>query len=766
MPKFLVIVESPAKSKTIKKILGQDYKVMASYGHIMDLPKSKLAVDVEHGFTVEYEISKGKAQVVNDIKKAAIEADRIYLCSDQDREGEQISNNILSLLDKKDKAKAVRSTFNEITSKAIKAAIDNPRSIDENLVNSQQARRVLDRIVGYKISPLLWEKIKRGLSAGRVQSVAVRIIVDREREIQAFVPQEYWSITGTFAHEKDSILTHLKLVDSLKVVNSAEDIERSSSNYTFLRIKDKQQAIDLTTQIQTKRPYVVSNTETKEVKATPYPPFHTSSLQMAGANRLGFDAKRTMQIAQSLYEGIDMGSGPIGLITYMRTDSFNISKEAQDECLCLIKQKYGQAFAPDKPNFYRSKAGAQQAHECIRPTHVDITPDDATGRLTPEGLKLYTIIWQRFVASQMTPAVYDATTVDIQSEGDKPVFTFRATGRKTKFAGWTTVYNSEDDEEDTLPVITTGTIVSLNEAKPDQHMTQPPPRYTDASLVKTLEKEGIGRPSTYASIIQTIQDRKYVEKTGRGGKAPFKATDLGMTVTDRLIEGFPNIMDLGFTRSMEQDLDDIEAGTKKYLDVLTNFYEPFAESIKEAKKKMTSIKGGELTDVECPRCKTKLTKLLGSCGYFLKCLAEGCGHSQNPDGSTAKSQREETPFSCDKCGGKVLKATGRFGPYFCCEHYHDKKCDFTMKMDKKGQPQRKVQALKTDIPCDKCKSLMLIRVASRKKEPNAFLSCSKFPKCRESKPLPDTLKKEGDEMVCKFRLLRKKDLEDISKISS
>lgn len=764
MSKFLVIVESPAKSKTIKKILGQDYKVMASYGHIMDLPKSKLAVDVEHGFAVEYEPSKGKSQVIKDIKKAAEEADRIYLCSDSDREGEQISNNILSILSKKDKAKAVRSTFNEITSRAIKEAINNPRNIDENLVNSQQARRVLDRLVGYKISPLLWEKVKRGLSAGRVQSVAVRLIVEREREILAFKPQEYWSILGQFSNQQDRIPANLRLVDDCKVVSSAEEVEKSETSKNFLRIKNKADADKYVDSIKNKPKYSVSNTETKEVKTSPYPPFHTSSLQMASANRLGFDAKRTMQIAQSLYEGVDIGSGPIGLITYMRTDSFNVAKEAQTECLCLIQHKYGQTFVPEKPNFYRSKAGAQQAHECIRPTHVDITPDDARGKLTADGLKLYTIIWQRFVASQMTPAIYDATTVDIQSE-EKPVFTFRATGRKTKFAGWTIVYKSEDDEENTLPPITAGTAVSLNEVKPDQHMTQPPPRYTDGSLVKTLEKEGIGRPSTYASIIQTIQDRKYVEKAGQGGKAPFKATDLGMTVTDRLIEGFPNIMDLGFTRSMEQDLDDIETGTKKYLDVLTNFYGPFSASVKEAKKKMTSTKGGEQTDIECPRCKTKLTKLLGSCGYFLKCLAEGCGHSQNLDGSTAKSQREETSFTCDKCGGKVLKATGRFGPYFCCEHYHDKKCDFTMKINKKGFPQRKLQALKTDITCDKCKAPMVIRVASRKKEPNAFLSCSKFPKCRESKPLPDSLKKEGDEMVCKFRLLRKKDSEDVAKMT-
>jgi len=764
MAKFLVIVESPAKSKTITKILGRDYRVLASYGHVMDLPKSKLGVDVANGFKVEYEVSKEKANVVKDLKKAAELAEKIFLCSDGDREGEAIAANLADLIN--DRSKIVRATFNEITEKAVKAAIANPRGINSNLVDSQQARRVLDRIVGYKISPILWDKIKRGISAGRVQSVAVRIIVEREREILAFKPQEYWSIAGRFFDQKNTISANLRLVDSSKVVSSAEEVEKSETNKSFLRIKDKGSADLFVGTIKAKQQYIVSNTETKEVKTSAYPPFHTSSLQMASANRLGFDAKRTMQIAQSLYEGVDMGSGPIGLITYMRTDSFNIAKEAQDECLALVQQKYGQNFVPEKRNFYKSKAGAQRAHECIRPTHVDLTPEDAKGKLPQEAHRLYTIIWQRFVASQMSPAVYDATSVEIQSEGDKPIFTFRATGRKTKFAGWTAVYQSEDDEENTLPPITSGTKVKIQDVSPDQHMTQPPPRYTDASLVKTLEKEGIGRPSTYASIIQTIQDRKYVEKAGHGGKAPFKATDLGMTVTDSLIQGFPKIMDLGFTRDMEKDLDDIEEGTKKYIDILSSFYKPFEESLKEAKKKMTSTKGGEPTNVDCPKCQTKLIKLLGSFGYFLKCPTEGCGHSQNPDGSTLKSQREETSLVCDKCGGKIVKATGRFGPYYCCEHYHDKKCDFTMKMGKKGLPQRKLKAESTDIKCDKCKAPMVIRVASRKKQPNAFLSCSKFPKCRESKPLPDELKKEGDQMLCKYSEIRKKDQKDAEKLQT
>jgi len=764
MAKFLVIVESPAKSKTITKILGRDYRVLASYGHVMDLPKSKLGVDVANGFKVEYEVSKEKANVVKDLKKAAELAEKIFLCSDGDREGEAIAANLADLIN--DRSKIVRATFNEITEKAVKAAIANPRGINSNLVDSQQARRVLDRIVGYKISPILWDKIKRGISAGRVQSVAVRIIVEREREILAFKPQEYWSIAGRFFDQKNTISANLRLVDSSKVVSSAEEVEKSETNKSFLRIKDKGSADLFVGTIKAKQQYIVSNTETKEVKTSAYPPFHTSSLQMASANRLGFDAKRTMQIAQSLYEGVDMGSGPIGLITYMRTDSFNIAKEAQDECLALVQQKYGQNFVPEKRNFYKSKAGAQRAHECIRPTHVDLTPEDAKGKLPQEAHRLYTIIWQRFVASQMSPAVYDATSVEIQSEGDKPIFTFRATGRKTKFAGWTAVYQSEDDEENTLPPITSGTKVKIQDVSPDQHMTQPPPRYTDASLVKTLEKEGIGRPSTYASIIQTIQDRKYVEKAGHGGKAPFKATDLGMTVTDSLIQGFPKIMDLGFTRDMEKDLDDIEEGTKKYIDILSSFYKPFEESLKEAKKKMTSTKGGEPTNVDCPKCQTKLIKLLGSFGYFLKCPTEGCGHSQNPDGSTLKSQREETSLICDKCGGKIVKATGRFGPYYCCEHYHDKKCDFTMKMGKKGLPQRKLKAESTDIKCDKCKAPMVIRVASRKKQPNAFLSCSKFPKCRESKPLPDELKKEGDQMLCKYSEIRKKDQKDAEKLQT
>lgn len=766
MSKFLVIVESPAKSKTIKKILGADYKIIASYGHIMDLPKSKLGVDTEHGFNVEYEPSKGKNQAIKQIKTEAALAEKIFLCSDPDREGEQIANNILSLLSKTDRAKAVRATFNQITQKAVREAIANPRQIDQNLVAAQQARRVLDRIVGYKISPLLWDKIKRGLSAGRVQSVAVRLIAEREKEIQVFVPEEYWSINGSFSSEGSGIKADLKLIDENKVVSSADELEKSKQSANFIRIDNQQKADDISKQISSKKTFVISKNETKQVKQTAYPPFHTSSLQMSSANRLGFDAKRTMQIAQSLYEGIDTGNGPIGLITYMRTDSFNVSREAQGECRDVVLQKFGADYLPDKPNFYRSKAGAQEAHECIRPTHVELTPEEARSHLTPDLYKLYMMIWQRFVASQMSPALYDSTTIDIQSEEKEPYFTFRATGRKTRFAGWTAVYKSEDEEEPPLPQFKKDDKFSLLELLPSKHMTQPPPRFTDASLVKTLEKEGIGRPSTYASIIQTIQDRKYVEKNGRGGKAPFKATDLGMTVTDRLIEGFPTIMDLGFTRDMEKDLDDIESGTKNYLNVMTDFYGPFVQTLKDAKKKMTSTKGGEKTNEDCPKCGEKLTKFLGSCGYFMKCTNEKCGHSQNLDGSTSKSQREETPYICDKCGAKVVKATGRFGPYFCCENYHDKKCNFTMKMDKKGLPKRKLEATPTNIPCPKCKAKMVIRVASRKKQPNAFLSCSKFPKCRESSPLPDSLEKEGNDLLCKFKVLQKKDREDAEKIPS
>jgi DNA topoisomerase I len=796
MPKkFLVIVESPTKAKTINKILGsKDYVVKASYGHVMDLPKSKIGVDIEKGFKPTYVPikEKGKDAVIAELKKLANEAEMVYLCSDPDREGEFIAQSLKDLLGLKD-SEALRVTYNEITPKAIKEAFQKPRKIDDNLVNSQQARRLLDRIVGYKLSPLLWSKILRGLSAGRVQSVAVRLVAEREAEIQAFKADEYWTVKGNFCQEilvadkrpyhvkpgevKPDQFFHAELREyaGKKVVSSAEDMEKSKEKPAAYIVMDKDYVEWSVVEVLMYGDWThrVSKYETKETKQHTVPPFSTSYLQQAAANRLGFDTKRTMGVAQKLYEGIDMGSGHVGLITYMRTDSFSVSKDAQEAAKQFITCKYGEKYYPDKPNYFKSKKGSQEAHECIRPTHVEITPAETKGKLGQDEQKLYELIWCRFVASQMAPAVFDSTTCEVSShkpeiKGKEPELTalWRANGRLMKFDGWMKVYGKEDADAK-LPVLAEGEGVVVQKLYPEQHFTQPPARFNEASLVKLLESEGIGRPSTYASIIGVIQDRGYVQKLGKGGKAALKATDLGIAVSGALVGHVPSIMDVGFTREMEEKLDEVEEGKVDYVEMLGAFYKGFEKELKKAQKEMPTTKEGWPSDHKCPKCSGVMRKRLSKFGFFVACQDEKCGTMANigEDGKLQeKKPPEATGIKCDACGADVFYAKGRFGPYLHCSNYKNKDapCAFTMTINKAGEPHRKFKPIPTDNECQKCKKTKLVvRVSNRGKKNNPFLSCPGFPKCRHAEDLPEAMAAVGADAMKQFVELREKDKHDL-----
>src|SRR3990172_1012392 len=530
MKKSLVIVESPAKAKTLNKYLGKDFSVMASVGHVMDLPKSKLGVDIKGGFVPAYETIKGKEKVIAEIKKAGKEAEAVYLASDPDREGEAIAQHIYEILGgEKAKKKIYRVLFNEITEKAVKEAIAHPSAIDKNKVDAQQARRVLDRLVGYQVSPLLWKKIRYGLSAGRVQSVAVRLICDREREIRKFIPREYWSVIAEF----EGFGARLAKRDGEK-----------------LEINDEKSALAILDELKGKK-FSVADIEKKERKRNPLPPFITSKLQQDGVNKLSFSAKKTMMLAQQLYEGVELGAeGPTGLITYMRTDSVRVSADAQASPRAFIAEKYGKAYVPDKPNVFKSKKLAQEAHEAIRPTSMEYTPERVESYLTKDQWRLYELIWKRFLASQMTPSILDQTSVGIEAGK----YLFQANGAVVKFPGFTVLYEEEEESIEKLPQLKKGDSLKPGAVTPNQHFTQPPPRYTEATLVKELEENGIGRPSTYASIISTIQEREYVSKE----KARLGPTELGFLVTDMLVESFPKILDAQFTARMEEELDEVD----------------------------------------------------------------------------------------------------------------------------------------------------------------------------------------------------------------
>jgi len=648
----LVIVESPSKAKTISKYLGSQFTVKASMGHLRDLPKSKLGVDIENGFEPVYQPVKGREETINELKKAAQNSDKVYLATDPDREGEAISWHLKELLNLSDE-RALRVTFNELTKKVVQESIMHPRPIDQDLVNAQQARRILDRIVGYKLSPFLWKKIKRGLSAGRVQSATMRMVVDREEEIRAFVPEEYWLLSVDIARE--------------------EKPGRFTANYYGFGGKkaelttagDVQAVVDAVS----KEPFVVTNVKKSEKKRSPSPPFITSTLQQEASRKLGMTPQRTMSIAQQLYEGVDVeGEGTIGLITYMRTDSLRISEEALADAREFIVRQYGAEYYPGQPTRYKTKAGAQDAHEAIRPTNVFITPDKVRSSVTNDQYRLYRLIWSRFIASQMTSAVYDSVTVDVESAGH----IFRATNSVIRFPGFTAVYEEgrdDDKEEETspLPDLETGERLRLEDIKKEQKFTQPPPRYTEATLIKAMEETGVGRPSTYAPTISTILDREYVVKEGK----TLRPTALGEVVTQLMKERFADIVDLNFTARMEESLDSVEKGERDWKSVLEDFYTSFAVALEKAEKELEGehIKiPDEVSDEVCDVCGRRMVVKAGRFGRFLACPGY-------PECSFTKPLVVEMPGKCPRCGSRILKRTSKNGyTYYACEKL--KECGF------------------------------------------------------------------------------------------
>jgi len=652
MAKKLVIVESPSKAKTIGKYLGNEFTVKASMGHLRDLPKSKLGVDIEHGFEPIYQPVKGREETISELKKAAESAEKVYLATDPDREGEAISWHLKELLGLPDD-RALRVTFNELTKKVVLESIQNPRAIDQDLVNAQQARRILDRIVGYKISPFLWKKIRRGLSAGRVQSATTRMVTDREEEIRAFVPEEYW-------------LLHVDVSRTGRAGRFTAAYYGAGGRKAELKTEaDVQAVVDAVS----KEPFVVTNIKKTEKKRSPAPPFITSTLQQEASRRLGMTPRRTMSIAQQLYEGVDVeGEGTIGLITYMRTDSLRISEEALAEAKDFILRQYGQDFYPGQPTRYKTKAGAQDAHEAIRPTSVSITPEMIKGSVTSDQYRLYRLIWSRFIASQMTPALYDSVTVDIESAGH----VFRATNSVIKFPGFTAVYEEgRDDEKEEefspLPDLESGETLRLEDVKKEQKFTQPPPRYTEATLIKAMEETGIGRPSTYAPTISTILDREYVVKEGK----TLRPTALGEVVTQLMKERFSDIVDLSFTARMEELLDSVEKGERDWRDVLSEFYSGFSVELEEAEKALEGERikiPDEVSDEVCDVCGRRMVIKAGRFGRFLACPGY-------PECNFTKPLVVEMPGKCPRCGSRILKRTSKNGyTYYACEKL--KECGF------------------------------------------------------------------------------------------
>ena len=650
--KDLVIVESPAKAKTIEKYLGSGYKVTASMGHLRDLPKSKMGVDIEHGFEPQYIPVRDKKELINELKKEAKEAKTVYLATDPDREGEAISWHLKELLGLDDE-KAKRVTFNEITKKVVTESIKNPRSIDQNLVDSQQARRILDRIVGYELSPLLWRKIKKGLSAGRVQSVATRMVVDREEEIEAFQSQEYWLLDARLnCGAEDAVFT--------------ARFHGKGDKKQELRSKDEVDEVINAVQAQ---PFTVSGVKRGEKQKSPAPPFITSTLQQEASRRLSMTPRRTMSIAQQLYEGVEIsGHGSIGLITYMRTDSLRLSEEALAAAKDFIIGHYGPEYYPGSPRHFKTKAGAQDAHEAIRPTDVNLTPELVRKDLTQEQYRLYRLIWGRFTACQMANAKYDNVAVEVSSAG----YTFRATYSEMKFKGFTAVYEEAKDEESSelanpLPSLSEGQALTLEKLIPEQQFTQPPARFTEATLIRAMEEKGIGRPSTYAPTISTITSHDYVIKEGKY----LKPTPLGRVVTGLMKEHFADIVDLKFTNQMEEELDGIENGKAQWRDVLADFYGDFSKEMDEAEKAMDGVKlkvPDVLSDEYCDVCGRQMVVKKGRFGYFLACPGF-------PDCTFTKPIVVEMPGKCPKCGGRILKRTSKKGyVFYACERGTD--CGF------------------------------------------------------------------------------------------
>ena len=722
MAKSLVIVESPAKAKTINKFLGRDYLVKASMGHVRDLPKSKLGVDVEKGFNPMYVVIPQRKKVLTELKQAAKKVKDIYLAPDPDREGEAICFHLAEEL-KTSKNKIHRVMFNEITKKAIQDAFKNPGIIDQKKVDAQQARRVLDRLVGYQLSPLLWEKVRRGLSAGRVQSVALRLICDREREVRAFQSEEYWSVHAELLGQQPPSFT-AKLA---KIDGKAVDL------------KNEESARAVTTELE-KLEFTVAEITAKERKRHPVPPFITAKLQQEAARKLGFTAKRTMMVAQRLYEGIELGEeGPIGLITYMRTDSTRVANEALDEVRQYLGERFGQEMVPAKPNIYRSKKGAQDAHEAIRPTSSMRDPDAISNHLDKDEYKLYKLIWTRFVASQMPPAVFDETVVDIKAGR----YDLRARGSVLKFPGFLSLYEEGKDEEsakkdpdadDATPSETTGKLpqledgerLSLQSVKPEQHFTQPPPRFTEASLVKELEEKGIGRPSTYAQILSVLQYRDYVQKQER----KFVPTELGLLVTDLLTENFADIMEVEYTARMEELLDEIEEGRANYMTTIDDFYKKFRKDLDQAQANMTNVKAQEIpTEEVCDKCGSKMVIKWGRFGHFLACSAyPECRNTREVQNYSVDGSADPDSFegeTCEKCGKAMVLKKGRYGQFLACSAYPDCRNTRRILRGKDGSV-----ATKPDVPleekCPRCENHLVIKHGRF----GEFTACSNYPNCK------------------------------------
>ncbi|HRY28534.1 MAG TPA: type I DNA topoisomerase [Elusimicrobiota bacterium] len=715
MAKSLLIVESPTKEKTIGKILGKNFVIKSSYGHVRDLPTKEFGVDVEKGFAPHYVVLPKAKKIIPELTRLAKDAETVYLATDYDREGESIAWHLSEIL-KLGKTKGRRITFHEITPSAIKEAMKHPRAIDQALVNAQVARRVLDRVVGYRLSPLLWKKVRRGLSAGRVQSVAVRLLCIREEEIARFVAEEYWTLTA-FLEKSGQVFSAALYGEGGKKFDKFAFRHREPLDEAVKKLNGAA--------------FTVSSVEPQERRRSPAPPFTTASLQQDASRRLHFSTSRTMIVAQQLYEGIELGAeGAVGLITYMRTDSVQVAKEAQAEARQWIEKKFGKEHVPPKPRVYKTKNKvAQEAHEAIRPTKPSRTPDEVRDFLTDEQFKLYQLIWQRFMAGQMADAVYDTLTVDIGAAG----YVFRAAGRTLRFAGFLAVYGESEDEksqEETppLPPLAAGDNLALKELKPEQHFTEPPPRYNEASLVKTLEEHGIGRPSTYAPIIQTILDRGYVRLEDRR----FYPTDLGKMVDKQLTDHFPDVVDVGFTAKIEDSLDRIASAEEDWKKVINDFYAPFVKDLERAEKKMerVQIKPVE-TEEKCPRCSELMVIRENRYGRYLACRNyPTCRTTIALDRDGKKILPEPTSELCPNCGKAMLMRTRGRLRFLACSGYPE--CRTTFSVDKDGNKIIRPKPEMTDQKCEKCGKPMLKRVGKR----GPFLACSGFPRCRNIKKIP------------------------------
>jgi DNA topoisomerase-1 len=725
MAKSLVIVESPAKAKTINKYLGSNFTVKASMGHVRDLPKNDLGVNIAKGFQPVYIIIPGKKQIIQELQAAAAKADSIYLAADPDREGEAICWHLRKLLHSQ-KTKFYRVVFNEITCNAVREAFDHPGDIDPRLVDAQQARRVLDRLVGYQVSPLLWDKVKRGLSAGRVQTVALRLIVEREREIQAFQRKEYWTITANLEGKNPPAF------DARLVKFQGKDLEIPGQAAANQHVAAAQAA-----------GFVVRSVITRETRKYPVPPFITSKLQQEAVRKLHFTAKKTMTLAQRLYEGVEVGEeGLLGLITYMRTDSTRVAEPALQAARDYVRKTFGEPYLPPEAIRYKSKKGAQDAHEAIRPTDVAGTPDSLRKYLSPDELKLYKLIWQRFVASQMNPAIFDQTTIDIAA-GD---YLFRATGSVEKFNGFRAVYEEgkddkaemEEDEElkHRLPAVEQGERLRLLKIIPEQHFTEPPPRYNEATLVKALEEKGIGRPSTYATILSVIQNREYVEKS----QGRFYPTELGMVVSDLLVKSFSDIFDVAYTARMEEELDEVEEGKLAWTDALKDFYTKFKKDLRLAEREMADLKGeGIPTEEKCEKCARPMNIRFGRNGAFLACTGypECDGTSDlTPElaakygigGPTGPPAPEVPEQNCEKCGKPMAVKRGRFGYFLACTGYPE--CRNTKKIVVREGAAKAVADVPLDEKCPDCGNNLVIKHGRY----GPFTACSYYPKCKYVKP--------------------------------